>query len=60
MNNRTTENVEPLDQKTSRAICEAVGERIGRDIQAEYASLSPHLQRLVVELRVQDSAPDPL
>jgi hypothetical protein len=40
MNSRNTDKVEPMDYKTSRAICDAVGERLERDIHAEYSNLS--------------------
>jgi hypothetical protein len=56
MNSRNIDKVEAMDYKTSRAICDAVGERLERDLHAEHSSLSPHLRRLMVELLRRDSA----
>ncbi|KJC50937.1 hypothetical protein UP09_02415 [Bradyrhizobium sp. LTSP885] len=39
-----------IDHKTSRQICDAVGERLQQNMRAE-ASLSPRLQQLVDEMR---------
>jgi len=47
---------EPIDRKTSRSICDAVGERLQRSLQAEPAPLSEHLQYLMDELRRRDGA----
>jgi hypothetical protein len=45
---------QPIDRTTSRSICNAVGERLQRDLRPE-ASPPPHLQRLLEELRRQES-----
>jgi hypothetical protein len=53
MNSRTTDNSEAIDRKTCRSICDAVGERLQRDLRPE--GLSSHLQHLMDELRKRDS-----
>jgi len=60
MNSRITDQVEPMDYKTSRSICDAVGERLEHDIRPGTSSLSPHLQHLMDELRRRDSDDRPL
>jgi hypothetical protein len=48
------ENREPIDGKTSRSICDAVGERLQRDLQPDSAGLSPYLRGLLDELERRD------
>jgi hypothetical protein len=50
MNNRKTDD--SIDGKTSRSICDAVGERLRRDLQSPRPS--SHLQHLMDELRLRD------
>jgi hypothetical protein len=45
-----------MDYRTSRSICDAVGERLQQSLRPE-SSLSPDLQKLVDELRRRDEAP---
>jgi hypothetical protein len=54
MNSRSTNNSEQIDYKTSRSICDAVGERLQQSLRPESSSLSPRLQHLLDELRKQD------
>ena len=54
MNGRTTDSSETIDYKTSRSICDAVGERLQQSLRLEDSRLSPHLQRLMEELRRRD------
>jgi hypothetical protein len=54
MNSRTTDSREPLDRKTCRSICDAVGERLQRDLRPDSSRLSSHLQHLMDELRKRD------
>jgi hypothetical protein len=54
MNSRITDNSEEIDRKTSRSICEAVGERLQEDLRPESSRLSSHLQHLMDELRRRD------
>ena len=49
-----TDNSEQMDYKTSRSICDAVGERLQKDLRPERSDLSPHLRELLNELRRQD------
>ena len=49
-----TDNSEQMDYKTSRSICNAVGERLQKDLRPERSDLSPHLRELLNELRRQD------
>lgn len=48
------ESSEQMDCKTSRSICNAVGERLQKDLRPERAELSPQLRDLLNELRRQD------
>ncbi len=56
MNSRITDYDEQIDRKTSRSICDAVGEQLQRILRPESSHLSPHLQHLMDELRRRDSA----
>jgi hypothetical protein len=47
-------NSEQMDYKTSRSICDAVGERLRKDLRPERSDLSPRLRELLNELRRQD------
>jgi hypothetical protein len=55
MNNRISDNSEPIDRKTSRSIRDAVGERLQQNLPPESAQLSSHLQHLLDELRKRDN-----
>ena len=46
---------ETFDYRTSRSICDAVGERLQQSLRPEISSLSPRLQHLMDELRRRDS-----
>jgi len=56
MNSQFTDHGEGIDRKTSRSICDAVGERLQQSLRPELSSLSPRLQHLMDELRKRDSA----
>jgi hypothetical protein len=45
---------EQMDHKTSRSICDAVGERLQKDLRPERSDLSPRLRELLNELRQRD------
>lgn len=60
MSSRINDNSEPLDRKTSRSICDAVGERLQQNLPPESAHLSSHLQHLLEELRKQDNDRQPV
>ena len=51
---RTDNDIESLDHKSSRAICDAVGERLQQVLRPESAGPS-HLQHLVDELRRREA-----
>ena len=55
MNSRITDDGEPIDRKTSRSICDAVGERLQQSLRPEPSRLSSHLQHLMDELRKRDN-----
>jgi len=48
------DNSEQMDYKTSRSICDAVGERLQKDLRPERSDLSPRLRELLNELRQRD------
>jgi hypothetical protein len=54
MNSRITDTSEGIDRKTSRSICDAVGERLQQDLRPEPLRPSSHLQHLLDELRRRD------
>jgi hypothetical protein len=54
MNSRITDDGEQIDRRTSRSICDAVGEQLQRTLRPEPSRLSPHLQHLMDELRRRD------
>jgi hypothetical protein len=54
MNSRISESGVDIDGKTSRAICDAIGERLQQNLRPESSRLSSHLQHLMDELRRQD------
>ena len=47
---------EQMDYKTSRSICDAVGERLQKDLRPERSDLSPRLRELLNALRRQDDS----
>jgi hypothetical protein len=55
MNSRISNSSELLDHKTSRSICDAVGERLQQSLRPDSSHLSSHLQHLMDELRKRDS-----
>jgi hypothetical protein len=55
MNSRITDNSDPIDRKTSRSICDAVGERLQQNLRPDTLRLSSHLEHLMDELRKRDS-----
>ena len=56
MNSRITDDIEPIDRKTCRSICDAVGERLQQSLRPESSRLSSHLEHLMNELRRRDEA----
>ena len=54
MDRRITDDIEPIDRKTCRSICDAVGERLQQNLRPDSLRPSTHLQHLVDELRKRD------
>ena len=54
MNSRMNDDNDGIDRKTSRSICDAVGERLQQNLRPETSGLSSHLQHLMDELRKRD------
>jgi hypothetical protein len=59
MNSRTDDPSETIDRATSRSICDAVGERLRRDLRPEALQRSSHLDHLIDELRRRDQESRP-
>jgi hypothetical protein len=60
MNSRSSDNSEPIDRKTSRSICDAVGERLQQNLRPESLQRSSHLQHLLDELHKRDNGGRPM
>ena len=58
MNAVVTHTSEPIDRKTSRSICDAVGERLQQDLRPQSFTPSSYLEFLLEELRKQDAHRD--
>ena len=58
MSSRINSEYEQIDHKTSRSICDAVGERLQQSVRPDY-SPSSHLQHLMDELRKRDNEAGP-
>jgi hypothetical protein len=54
MKSQFTDTGEGIDGKTSRSICDAVGERLQHSLRPDSLRPSTHLQHLVDELRKRD------
>jgi hypothetical protein len=54
MNCQTATESMEIDRKTSRSICDAVGERLQQELRPETSRPSVHLQHLLDELRRRD------
>jgi hypothetical protein len=48
------DDIAPLDHRSSRAICDAVGERLAQMLRPESTNTSSHLRDLVDELQRRD------
>jgi hypothetical protein len=57
MNSRTSHQSEEMDRKTSRSICDAVGEQLQQNLRPAPLGPSSHLQHLMDELRRRDTDP---
>jgi hypothetical protein len=56
MNSRINEDIEMMDPATSRSICDAVGERLQRDLRLDAMPPSSQLEHLMHELRRRDES----
>jgi hypothetical protein len=54
MSSRTDDPSETIDRATSRSICDAVGERLRRDLRPDALQQSSRLDDLIAELRRRD------
>ena len=54
MNGRIVDNREAIDGKTSRSICDAVGERLQQSLRPGSLGPSTHLEHLLDELRTRE------
>ena len=54
--NSHTDNNEGIDRRTSRSICDAVGERLQQHLRPPESGLPTHLAQLMDELRKQDAS----
>ena len=50
-----TDNGEGIDRRTTRSICDAVGERLQQHLRPLETELPSHLAHLMDELRKQDA-----
>jgi hypothetical protein len=55
MNGQRTDDIETFDGKTSRSICNAVGERLQQSLRPDVSRLPDSLRRLMDALRRQDA-----
>ena len=54
--NSPTDTCEGIERKTSRSICDAVGERLQHHLRPLESELPSHLEHLMDELRKQDTS----
>jgi len=45
---------EEIDRKTSRSICDAVGERLQQSLRPQFMCPSPRLDRLIEQMRERE------
>jgi hypothetical protein len=53
--NGLTDTSESIDRKTSRSICDAVGERLRQNLRPESSRLPPQLQKLMDRLHQREA-----
>jgi hypothetical protein len=59
MESRIKYDIEPIDQRTSRSICEAVAERLRENLRSEPLRISSQLTNLMDKLRRSDPESGP-
>ncbi|WP_024519906.1 hypothetical protein [Bradyrhizobium sp. Tv2a-2] len=55
MNDQPTDSTDMIDGKTSRSICNAVGERLQQNLRPDFSRLPEQLRHLMDALRQQDA-----
>jgi hypothetical protein len=55
MNAQSNDSADMIDTKTSRSICNAVGERLQQDLRPDFSRLPEQLRHLMDALRQQDA-----
>ncbi len=55
MNRHPANSIDMIDGKTSRSICNAVGERLQRSMRPDFSRLPDELRHLLDALRRQDA-----
>ena len=55
MNGQRTEEQEDIDAKTSRSICDAVGERLQQSMRPDFSHLPDRLRQLIDALRRRET-----
>jgi len=55
MNGHSIDTTETIDGKTSRSICNAVGERLQQSVRPDFSRLPEQLRHLMDALRRQDA-----
>jgi hypothetical protein len=55
MNGHPTDDTDQIDGKTSRSICNAVGERLQQSMRPDFSRLPERLRHLMDELRHRDT-----
>jgi hypothetical protein len=55
MNSRIIDSSEQIDRRTCRSICDAVGERLQKNLGPGSSRLPSHLEHLMDELHKRDS-----
>jgi hypothetical protein len=60
MESRIKDDIEPIDERTSRSICEAVAERLRENLRSEPLRLSSQLTNLMDKLRRSDPDSGPI
>jgi hypothetical protein len=60
MESRINDDIEAIDQRTSRSICEAVAERLRENLRSEPLRLSSQLTNLMDKLRRSDPDSGPI
>lgn len=58
MSGHSGDSIETIDGRTSRSICDAVGQRLQQSVPPDFSPLPDHLRYLMDALRRQDAQTD--